>query len=159
MKKIRTGVFETNSSSTHSLTYYGDKENYNFLAPNSKLLIEFIDTDDWNCLSTLQEKVSYLVSQIINKYKYQAVDYEDLIHEVSNDWGFIRVKDFVKKKYGKEIVFPKSYKGTLEDIVLINHQLVDWHDFNDLLKDIYCYDHDLLEDILANNTVIELDRD
>ena len=69
MKIVRNNIFETNSSSTHSLTFNG-KENYNFISPNSKLVIEFIDTDDWSYLCTLKEKVSYLVSQIINKYKF-----------------------------------------------------------------------------------------
>ena len=66
MKVIRNKVFETNSSSTHSLTF-NKKENDNFLSPNSKLVIHFIDTNDYGVFSTLNEKVSYLVSQIINK--------------------------------------------------------------------------------------------
>jgi len=159
MKRIRTGVFETNSSSTHSLTYYGDKENYNFIAPNSKLVIEFIDTNDCDSLRTLQEKVSYLVSQIINKYKYGAWSYEDLINDIEESWDFKRIKEYVKEKYNKEIVFPKKYEGNLEDIVLINHQLTDWNDLDDLLKDIYCYDHDLLDDILSPTTIIQIGRD
>lgn len=158
MRKIRNAVFETNSSSTHSLTF-NNKENYQYLEPNKKLVIQFIDTNDYGSLCTLREKVSYLVSQIMNKYKYGALNYEDLIEEVEKNWDFKRIKDFVKEKYGKEIVFPEEYKGNLEDIVLINHQLVDWHDLDDLLRDIYSYDHDYLDEVLSPSTIIEIGRD
>lgn len=158
MKKVRNRIFETNSSSTHSLTY-NSKENYNFLSPNSKLVIEFIDTDDYASLCTLQEKVSYLVSQIINKYKYGAWSYEDLINDIEENWDFKKIKKYVKEKYNKEIVFPVKYDGNLEDIVLINHQLTDWNDLDDLLKDIYSYDHDYLDEVLSPTTIIQIGRD
>lgn len=158
MKIVRQSVFETNSSSTHSLTF-NNSENYKFLSPNNKLVIEFINTDEGDCYATLKEKVSYLVSQIINKYKYNAWDYQDLINNVEENWDFKRLKEYVKGKYGKEIVFPKEYKGNLEDIVLINHQLVDWNDLDDLLRDIYSYDHDYLDEVLSPSTVIEIGRD
>ena len=158
MKKVRNNIFETNSSSTHSLTF-NTEENYNFLNPNSKLVIEFIDTDDYGYMSTLREKVSYLVSQIINKYKYGALNYQDLISDVEEDWDFKRIKEYVKEKYNKEIVFPEKYEGDLDDIVLINHQLTDWHDLDDLLKDIYSYSHDYLDEVLSPTTMIEIGRD
>lgn len=158
MKIVRNNIFETNSSSTHSLTF-NNKENYNFLSPNSKLVIEFIDTNDYGSLCTLQEKVSYLVSQIIDKYKYGAWSYEDLINDIEENWDFKRIKEYVKGKYNKEIVFPTKYEGNLEDIVLINHQLTDWHDLDDLLKDIYSYDHDYLDEVLSPTTIIQIGRD
>ena len=65
MKLIRRGTFETNSSSTHALSVTkGDHSDY--LSPSDTLVVEFIDTDDCIVLSTLKEKVSYLVSQIVN---------------------------------------------------------------------------------------------
>lgn len=158
MKIIRNKVFETNSSSTHSLTF-NEKENYNFLNPNSKLVIEFIDTNDYGALCTLKEKVSYLVSQIINKYKYNALNYQDLVNDIKEDWDFIRIKDYVKEKYNKEVVFPDKYEGDLDDIVLINHQLTDWYDLDDLLRDIYSYDHDYLAEVLSPSSMIMIGRD
>ena len=68
MKLIRNNVFETNSSSTHTLTI--GKQQKDYLAPSKTLTIDFIDTDKEFTLGTLKEKVSYLVSQIIEKYKY-----------------------------------------------------------------------------------------
>lgn len=158
MKIVRNKIFETNSSSTHSLTF-NNKETYNFLSPNSKLVIEFIDTDDYFSLCTLQEKVSYLVSQIINKYKYGALNYQDLINDIEENWDFKRIKKYVKEKYNKEIVFPEKYEGNLDDIVIINHQLTDWHDLDDLLKDIYSYDHDYLAEVLSPSSIIVIGRD
>lgn len=158
MKIIRNRVFETNSSSTHSLVY-NDKENYKYLNPSSQLVIQFMNTDDEHMLCTLKEKVSYLVSQIISHYKYDVASYEDLIDEIKNDYDFQRVANYVKEKYNKDIVFPKTYTGDLDDIVLINHQLYWDGDFDDLLEDICSYNHDFLDDILSPTTMIEIGRD
>ena len=58
MKKVRNNVFETNSSSTHTLSVTkGDHSDY--LSPSDTLVVEFIDTDDCIVLSTLKEKVSF----------------------------------------------------------------------------------------------------
>ena len=158
MKVIRNKVFETNSSSTHSLTF-NKKENDNFWSPNSELVIHSIDTNDYGIFSTLNEKVSYLVSQIINKYKYGALNYQDLINDVEEDWDFRRIKEYIRNNYNKEVVFPEKYYGDLDDIVLINHQLTDWYDLDDLLRDIYSYDHDFLEEVLSPSSKIVIGRD
>lgn len=108
--------------------------------------------------NTLREKVSYLVSQIINKYKYSVLSYKDLIKEVEENYDFQRIKRYVEEHYNKEIVFPKKYEGDLDEIVDINHQLTDWRDLDDLLRDIVAYS-DLLGEVLSPYSSIELDRD
>lgn len=158
MKVIRNKVFETNSSSTHSLTF-NKKENDNFLSPNSELVIHFIDTNDYGIFSTLNEKVSYLVSQIINKYKYDVLSYEDLIEEVEENYDFQRIKKYVKERYDKDIMFPEKYDGDLDNIVYINHQLTDWCDLDDLLTEIITYDHVLLDEVLSPSSSIKIGRD
>ena len=158
IRKIRNGVFETNSSSTHALVY-NSKENYGFLSPSSQLIINFVNTDDDTTYDTLREKVSYLVSQIINKYKYDVLSYEDLIEEVEENHDFQRIKKYVKEHYDKDIVFPEKYEGDLEEIVYINHQLTDWRDLDDLLTEIITYDHVLLDAVLSPNSSIEIGRD
>lgn len=158
IKKIRNGVFETNSSSTHALVY-NKKENYDFLSPSRQLIINFVDTDEDTSYDTLREKVSYLVSQIINKYKYDVLSYEDLIEEVEENHDFQKIKKYVKERYDKDIVFPEKYDGDLEEIVYINHQLTDWRDLDDLLTEIITYDHVLLDEVLSPNSSIKIGRD
>mgnify|MGYP004560602963 CR=1 FL=1 len=157
IRKIRNGVFETNSSSTHALVH-SNEENHNFLNPSSQLMINFVNANGIITYSTLREKVSYLVSQIINKYKYNISSYEDLLRVLEYDYDFQRIKRYVMEHYNKEIVFPEKYDGDLDEIVDINHQLTDWRDLDDLLRDIVAYG-DLLGVVLSPYSSIELDRD
>lgn len=158
IRKIRSGVFETNSSSTHALVHH-NQENYDFLSPSRQLIINFVDTNDDTTYDTLREKVSYLVSQIINKYKYNVLSYEDLLEELEDDYDFQRIKRYVKERYDKDIVFPKKYEGDLDDIVNINHQLTYWHNLDELLTDIITYDRVLLDEVLSPSSSIEIGRD
>lgn len=158
IRKIRNGVFETNSSSTHALVY-NSKENYDFLSPSSQLIINFVDTDDDTTYDTLREKVSYLVSQIVNNYKDNVLSYKDLIEEVEGNYDFQRIKEYVKERYDKDIVFPKKYDGDLDNIVYINHQLTDWRNLDDLLTEIVTYDHILLDEVLSPSSSIEIGHD
>lgn len=168
MKAIRQETFETNSSSTHSLVIKTYKEKY--LSPSSTLVVDFINTDDCTVLSTLKEKVSYLVSQIIDKYKYNVYDYNDLKEQVESDYDFKRIADYVMEHFGKKVVLPKSYKvhdyvdedgetyNDLDEIVNINHQ-IRYTNLDDLLNDLVTEHHDLLDDVLNENTLIEFGRD
>lgn len=168
MKAIRQETFETNSSSTHSLVIKTYKEKY--LSPSSTLVVDFINTDDCYVLSTLKEKVSYLVSQIVDRYKYDVYDYNDLKEQVESDYDFKRIADYVMEHFGKKVVLPKSYKvhdyvdedgetyNDLDEIVNINHQ-IRYTNLDDLLNDLVTEHHDLLDDVLNENTLIEFGRD
>ena len=169
MRKVRNNVFETNSSSTHTLSV--TKGNHSdYLSPSDTLVVEFIDTDDCIVLSTLKEKVSYLVSQIVNWYKWDVYDYDDLKEQVEKSFDFKRIADFVMSRYGKKVVLPKEYKinrGTdedgdthsdLEDIVNINHQII-CSNLDELLEDLVNHDRNLLDEVLREDTVIEFGRD
>lgn len=156
MIKIRHSIFETNSSSTHSLSYFNNNNHY--LNISSKILIRFIHTDEETILTTLKDKVSYLVSHIINEYKYNVDDYDDLKEQVEKDYNFQKIKRYVSEHFGKEIVLPKKYKGDIEEIVDINHQLVG-DSIEDVLKEIVTYDHDLLDDVLSKDSTIAFGRD
>ena len=127
VRKIRTGVFETNSSSTHSLTITKPIDNYTEIG--NKLKIKFIDTDEETLLTTLEEKVSYLVSHIANKVKYSCNTYEELIEEVTENSEYKEIAEYVRKTFDKEIRFPANKDGIYDDveyITEINHQLVPW---------------------------------
>lgn len=158
MKKIRNKTFETNSSSTHSLSYCGNVNLDTYTPVGDKIVIEFINTDDGGTFTTLKRKVSYLVSHIVNNYKYNCLDYEDLVEQVSNSYDFKRISNYVKNKYGKEVVFPKEYKGDIEEIVYINHQLLE-RDLNSVLEDLITEERDYLAEVLDPTQVIELGHD
>ena len=158
MKVVRDGVFETNSSSTHSLVCARSMSLEEYVPNNSTIKVRFIDTDDLTSLRTLAEKVSYLVSHIVNGYKYNAATYDDLIEDVKNSWSFKKLNCYVEEHYNKSIVFPESYKGDLEEIVNINHQLIE-SDFDSLCKDIVSEDRDYLGEILSPDKSIDFGRD
>lgn len=158
MKKIRNKTFETNSSSTHSLSYCGNVNLDTYTPVGDKIVIEFINTDDGGTFTTLKRKVSYLVSHIVNNYKYNCLDYEDLVEQVSNSYDFKRISNYVKNKYRKEVVFPKEYKGDIEEIVYINHQLLE-RDLNSVLEDLITEERDYLAEVLDPTQVIELGHD
>lgn len=156
MRKTRTEVFETNSSSTHCLTTA--KRNDNYVPQSSKIVIEFISTDDYYCLSSLKEKVSYLVSYIVHQYQYDVRNYQELVEEVEEDYDFKKIVKYVLERYGKEVVLPTDYEGDIEYITEINHQLIS-DNFNDFLRDICDYDRNYLAEILAVDKKIEFGRD
>ena len=158
MKKIRNKTFETNSSSTHSLSYCGNVNLDTYTPVGNKIVIEFINTDDGGTFTTLKRKVSYLVSHIVNNYKYNCLDYEDLVEQVSNSYDFKRISNYVKNKYGKEVVFPKEYKGDIEEIVYINHQLLE-RNLDGVLADLITEERDYLAEVLDPTQVIELGHD
>ncbi len=158
MKKIRNKTFETNSSSTHSLSYCGNVNLDTYTPVGDKIVIEFINTDDGGTFTTLKRKVSYLVSHIVNNYKYNCLDYKDLVEQVSNSYDFKRISNYVKNKYGKEVVFPKEYKGDIDEIVYINHQLLE-RNLDGVLADLITEERDYLAEVLDPTQVIELGHD
>lgn len=158
MKKIRENVFETNSSSTHSLTI-GNKTRDNYVPFGKNLKIKWFEYEE--PLTTLEEKVSYLVSHIASWYVYNATDYEDLLDQIRNNWDFKKIEAFIKDNYDKEIVFPKYDNDVdIEDLICINHQLTSWnHSIDEVLDDLVNYDRDLLAEVLQNGNDIVFGRD
>lgn len=157
MKKVRASVFETNSSSTHSLTVGRAKGN-NYTQPGKYLKIRWFDEEE--PLITLEDKVSYLVSHIASWYKYNAPNYEALIEEIKDNWDFWKIKEYVQSHFGKEIIFPEKYEGNLDDIVEINHQLTSWnHSLSEILEDLVYDEINLLDEVLKDGNEIFFGRD
>lgn len=128
MIQIRNSVFETNSSSTHTLVI-GINDIDDYLPYGRHIKIHWIDTDDYQILETLEEKLSYLISHIANKLKYSCNNYEELLEEINENYEYNRIKKFILNIFDKEIRFPdnsKNYYDDIEDIVEINHQLIPW---------------------------------
>ena len=158
MKTIRNFTFETNSSSTHALSI-GKKLNNDYTPFGDALKIYWMDTDEERVLNTLKEKVSYLVSHIASWYKYDVEDYDELLEQIKNNYDFRTLEDFVKIKYNKQIVFPKTYEGDIEDIVNINHQLISWnHSLTEILEDIVDEDRNYLAEVLEDGNNIVFGR-
>ena len=156
MKKIRNNVFETNSSSTHALTTTNNLGK-NYVPFGNTLKIRFFDEEE--TLTTLADKVSYLVSHIISWYKWDAASYDDLIEQVKENSDFRRIEYYVRERYGKQIVFPEKYDGNLEDIVEINHQLQSWgHNLDEVLRDMI-NERDLLDEVLSDGKMIVFGSD
>ena len=159
MKKIRRETFETNSSSTHALSI-GKKLDNDYTPFGDTLKIYWMNTDDESVLNTLKEKVSYLVSHIASWYKYDVENYDELLEQIKSNYYFHMLEDFVKIKYNKQIVFPKTYEGDIEDIVNINHQLTSWnHSLTEILEDIVDEDRDYLAEVLEDGNNIVFGRD
>lgn len=144
MIQIRKNVFETNSSSTHSLQIMKNPiKDYNLLA--SSIKISWIDTDDEYVLQTFSEKLSYLISQIANKLSWSCNTYEELLEELKDNYEYKEIAAYVKQKFNKEIRFPDNKNGIyddVEEIVGINHQLVPYNTFaiaDEVLDDLIGY--------------------
>lgn len=128
MIKIRKGTFETNSSSTHTLVFGKNTDEENMpLAKHIK--IEWIDTDDYYYLEGVKEKLSYLISHIANKVKWDCNTYEELLEEIQDNFEYKEIAEFIKEKYDKEIRFPDNKNNIYTDmeyVCEINHQLIPW---------------------------------
>ena len=80
-----------------------------------------------------------------------------------------RIANYVKDKYGKEVRLPKTYKVNtykdeddeeytdIDEIVNINHQ-IRCYSLDELLKELV-EERDLLDDVLRDDTYIEIGRD
>lgn len=160
MKKIRNSIFETNSSSTHSLVFMNEEEKPKRNNKPTELKVKFINTDENPVFVTVKEKLNYLVNHIVAKYNYWADDYGDLIDQVRDDYDFKRLSEYALYVYNINITFPKTHKKNLEEIVNINHQLRE-STLDDVLSDlISIYDfNEKLSYILDDNKKIVTGHD
>ena len=164
MKIKRIGVFETNSSSTHSLVYSNDTSGY--YPHGKKLAVKWADTDDDYNYTTLQEKVSYLVSHIARKYMYNVYKYDDLIEEIRDDYEFQAIEKYLKNinnSGGYEIVFPPCKDREEEEwdwLININHQLIE-NNLEDVLDDLLEPEtlDDKISEVLSPGNFIQIGHD
>lgn len=119
MKTIRRSVFETNSSSTHSITIVSKKDYENWEKENL-----FINTDSWASLSENKNKTFVTKEEaieILTNSKYppdedlNSLNEEDFL-EVLRDNGFK-----TKERYDDEMEyekFEKEYTSESGDIIV-----------------------------------------
>ena len=108
MKKIRTGVFETNSSSVHSLVFYdmgvlgtAEKELESLIAWDGKI---HITPDDfgWEYSGPYYgaiKKLSYIATTIVQKCREYDENWNETVdtEELENDSEFLEVDDILCK--------------------------------------------------------------
>ena len=167
MKLIRNGVFETNSSSAHSLAYrrivlrdynYKPKDDLCFAIKELHLTKKpkeyemysymplYFDEYGWgfDVLSSPAEKLSYLMSSV---YQYKT-------------WGVIKEDPFFKQviKWLNEldivVNLPEQYGDSSEVDAEINHQSYDV-----VTKDMFKTKYDLLTYLFNNDIVIHIEND
>lgn len=167
MKLIRNGVFETNSSSAHSLAYknnvlrdynYKPKDDLCFAIKELHLTKKpkeyemysymplYFDEYGWgfDVLSSPAEKLSYLMSSV---YQYKT-------------WGVIKEDPFFKQviqwlnELDIVVNFPEQYGDSSKVDADVNHQ--SW---NVVTKDMFQTKEDLLTYLFNNDIVIHIEND
>nr|DAK10822.1 MAG TPA: hypothetical protein [Caudoviricetes sp.] len=167
MKLIRNGVFETNSSSAHSLAYkntvlrdynYKPKDDLCFAIKELHITKKpkeyemysymplYFDEYGWgfDVLSSPAEKLSYLMSSV---YQYKT-------------WGVIKEDPFFKQviQWLNEldiiVNLPEEYGDSSEVDAEINHQSYDV-----VTKDMFKTKYDLLTYLFNNDIVIHIEND
>ena len=167
MKLIRNGVFETNSSSAHSLAYkntvlrdynYKPKDDLCFATKELHITKKpkeyemysymplYFDEYGWgfDVLSSPAEKLSYLMSSV---YQYKT-------------WGVIKEDPFFKQviQWLNEldiiVNLPEQYGDSSEVDAEINHQSYDV-----VTKDMFKTKYDLLTYLFNNDIVIHIEND
>lgn len=167
MKLIRNGVFETNSSSAHSLAYkntvlrdynYKPKDDLCFATKELHLTKKpkeyemysymplYFDEYGWgfDVLSSPAEKLSYLMSSV---YQYKT-------------WGVIKEDPFFKQviQWLNEldiiVNLPEEYGDSSNVDAEINHQSYDV-----VTKDMFKTKYDLLTYLFNNDIVIHIEND
>lgn len=105
MKQIRKNVFETNSSSTHSLTFLNTPvKQYYSLTKSGYIMVGFDDyylESDYSTYSTLEEKLTFIFSMVAS-FMYDAKFRNPALRGSRNSLNVTR-DEFMKNKDVLEI--------------------------------------------------------
>lgn len=132
MYKIRRGLFETNSSSTHTLVYRKFKlSKPKFKLKNGVLKTKFLYLDEsFGVLNTQAEKLAYLVTRLAGWGVADENDFEYIRDNLYNSYGFQELVDELKA------YIPGMTALEIEPSrIYLNHQVVecDNSDISDIL--------------------------
>ena len=112
MIKVRKNVFETNSSSTHSITIE-DSEHRNFeyvdIPKNKKIIIDDLDFNKYNNNETEWTKLNALIDFVVGFYSDDDVDTNKPLFEI--------IKKVIKDKCDSnlELNLPEYYEYIFDD--------------------------------------------
>ncbi len=155
----RVGVFETNSSSCHSISFNSNYSSTTTL--NSTMIVLGEYGWGYEQLVTPSDKLSYLVTFIVEYYRYydrkskQTVKwFDNLIHM---QW----LKDAIEDKTGEsiEIDYAGRYAGAGLKNCYVDHQSVEILGDELILKDEQTFKEQALDIVFNNNIVIIIDND
>ena len=169
MKVIRKSVFETNSSSTHSVCISGGDISPSCLIvddEDNKIHVNFGEYGwGYDELTSQNERLSYLCTMLIETEcnNIQSVD------DIFETKGFKQINDCIKENCNCDgIVFDddlkiKTYKSGEKDVPYvdmngyIDHQSCeDYRNINDFLND---YHTDIMNFIFNDNVSVIIDND
>ena len=101
MKKIRQNVFETNSSSVHSLVINSEGLEPSNLKIDPKTDHIIVNTQyfgkEYNIYNDQEDKLSYLITYIITNLQSNYDDDEILAVELFKDYHFINIENIIKE--------------------------------------------------------------
>ena len=150
-RKIRFGVFETNSSSSHSVTIYNTKERkYSDIPKNSTVILD--DTyssgiEIFDELGKLNFVVTLLASIVERKHDYDEIEINSFEEMVNLNW-FKWLAEVVKAESNTEVIYkcPTYYNGKEKTLVPYYNTTYD-DDYN--IESIFC---DKKLDVLIDET-------
>lgn len=116
-RQVRQGVFETNSSSTHSVSIYNkNKLMFSDIPKNSEVIINDkynLGTDIYDELGKLNFVVTMLATIVENKYYDEELEINSFEEMINLNW-FKWLAEVVKEKSNTDVIYecPKTYDGS-----------------------------------------------
>lgn len=150
-RQIRRGVFETNSSSTHSVSIYNnEKRKFQDIPKDSEIILDdtyAYGTDIFDETGKLNYVVTMLASIVERKCDYDELEIESFEDMINLNW-FKWLTEIVKEESNTEIIYkcPTRYDGKERTSVPFYSTT---YDENDTIEDIFTGD---CSDIMDNKT-------
>lgn len=116
-KQVRRGVFETNSSSTHSVSIYNkNKLMFSDIPKNSEVIINNkhnVGTDIYDELGKLNFVVTMLATIVENKHYDEELEINSFEEMINLNW-FKWLAEVVKEESNTDVIYecPKTYDGS-----------------------------------------------
>ena len=141
MIKIRSNVFETNSSSTHSLSIYHKENNNdeeNVIPKNSTIIIEDCYNPYTDEIKSPMDKLKALIEYIANYYN----EYQYCFNKNRYLYGeevlfFVLLKELIFNEYNSELIYESDdyscyYDNDETDYDFSEFGIVDKNDYDDI---------------------------
>ena len=150
-RQVRVGVFETNSSSTHSVSIYNNaNRKFQDIPKDSEIILDdtyAYGTDIFDETGKLNYVVTMLASIVERRCDYDELEIESFEDMINLNW-FKWLTEIVKEESNTEIIYkcPTRYDGKERTSVPFYSTT---YDENDTIEDIFTGDG---SDIMDNKT-------
>lgn len=140
MIKIRSNIFETNSSSTHSLSIYHEENNEftdNLIPKNSIIKINNCD-NPYDEIKSPMDKLKALIEYISNYYnEYQYCNNRKRYLYGKEVLFFVLLKNLIANEYNSELLYESDdyssyYDNDETDYDFSEFGIVDKNDYDDI---------------------------